>query len=393
MFYRKNNNNKKKNEKKEKKGGRFTKVVCPYLPNEIVAEILMRLPHECVIKFKVVCKSWYNIIKDKSFVSDHFHHHSKFDTNTSLLFVRRRFKYYLTDRDRNQLMIPSDDQSRPTMKLFNFKNFNRYHVRGLHCNGIIAFPTYTKIAFINPTLKQSKFLPTKLLPKFKCVANGFGYDERTHFYKYVKIFASVTSPIKFRAQVCTLFSSGCGVSSLWREINMIKLNPNAFFDRDVVYLKSVCYWVHESSTELQIVSFDMSDEKFGIIQVPFYQPDFFLLTYKLKVWKDKLVLLLKDCRYQDQKSIEIWVMVVESDNAYHWTKHLIITNPIPIHCCTTTCLDFLNDEELLIRWDEFLISYNIRTKKMRRLQFSSRARNELEFSTLYSKSLVSLLDN
>ncbi|KAF4379132.1 hypothetical protein G4B88_010526 [Cannabis sativa] len=70
---------------------------------------------------------------------------------------------------------------------------------------------------------------------------------------------------------CVSSSRGCGVSRQWREIKyMIKLHPDISFDyHDVVYMKSVCYWLYKGVNKFRILSFDMSDEKFGIIQLPF----------------------------------------------------------------------------------------------------------------------------
>ncbi|XP_062109401.1 putative F-box protein At3g17480 [Humulus lupulus] len=404
-------------------------VVCPHLPEEIVVEILQRLPHDSVITSKRVCKSWYDIIKHESFVSNHFHRHLKFDTNTSLLFLHGLNYYkdsldtisYDHDHDNDHLIPYVVEQSHTIGKLLHFVRgsfFERDRIRGLHCNGIIAFPKQdTEIVFFNPTLKQFKILYTQPLLDFVSIAHGFGYDQRANLYKYVKIFQSESKyshddATMFRAQVCTLWinsSGGGSVSSSWRETNIILPIKNTWFDDGVVYLKSVCYWLNlsekqpqvvSSVEQPQIVSFDMCDEKFSMIPLP-SDPEV-SITYQraLTVWKDESVtLFIMGKIHRDTfLIIEMWMMVVENDSTY-WRKHLTIAPTIgPIlEYEFLKRLDFWNQEEFLIEGRNsasyvHIMSYNIRTKRIRRLDFSLEG-VELHYSTSYSKSLVSLLNN
>ncbi|VFQ71757.1 unnamed protein product [Cuscuta campestris] len=43
----------------------------PYLPPEVITLILIRLPVKSAVKCTAVCKSWYTLIKDPSFISTH----------------------------------------------------------------------------------------------------------------------------------------------------------------------------------------------------------------------------------------------------------------------------------------------------------------------------------
>lgn len=58
----------KKDEKKDKKIHNSATATLLSLPDEIMFEILSRLPVESLLRFKFVCKRWYAIIKDHKFV-------------------------------------------------------------------------------------------------------------------------------------------------------------------------------------------------------------------------------------------------------------------------------------------------------------------------------------
>ncbi|KAF6152555.1 hypothetical protein GIB67_013002, partial [Kingdonia uniflora] len=50
---------------------------CPYLPKDIITKILMRVPIEAVIAFKLVCVLWFKLISDPSFLKEHLLRNSK----------------------------------------------------------------------------------------------------------------------------------------------------------------------------------------------------------------------------------------------------------------------------------------------------------------------------
>jgi hypothetical protein len=49
-----------------------TKNTPPYLPHELIIQILLRLPVKSLIRFKCVCKSWFSLISDPHFTNSHF---------------------------------------------------------------------------------------------------------------------------------------------------------------------------------------------------------------------------------------------------------------------------------------------------------------------------------
>ncbi|KAK9283361.1 hypothetical protein L1049_011603 [Liquidambar formosana] len=46
----------------------------PLLVEDTLFEILLSIPADCLIGFKCVCKSWFNMIADRAFIEAHLHH-------------------------------------------------------------------------------------------------------------------------------------------------------------------------------------------------------------------------------------------------------------------------------------------------------------------------------
>ncbi|CAL5336658.1 unnamed protein product [Camellia sinensis] len=42
-----------------------------YIPNELIIEILVRLPVQSLLRFTSVCKSWHSLITNPSFITKH----------------------------------------------------------------------------------------------------------------------------------------------------------------------------------------------------------------------------------------------------------------------------------------------------------------------------------
>ncbi|KAI9117691.1 hypothetical protein K1719_011857 [Acacia pycnantha] len=74
----------------------------PFLPYEIIFNILKRLPVKVLIQFKCVCKDWKNLINSPSFIRDHLNHTSH--RPTALLSLKPSFRFQLLDRHSMQVL-------------------------------------------------------------------------------------------------------------------------------------------------------------------------------------------------------------------------------------------------------------------------------------------------
>ncbi|XP_054776176.1 putative F-box protein At4g09190 isoform X2 [Prosopis cineraria] len=55
------------------------------LPQDIIIEILKRLPVKSLIRFQSVCKLWKNLIQTPAFITNHLHHSAH--NNPSLILI------------------------------------------------------------------------------------------------------------------------------------------------------------------------------------------------------------------------------------------------------------------------------------------------------------------
>ncbi|KAM5548688.1 putative F-box protein [Rosa sericea] len=359
---------------------------------DVVVEILSRLPPKSLMRLKCVRKSWYNLIKSPSFVAKNLSYskNNKFASSTCLLFKRTG------NNDRKETLLSlltlsnHDDQNFgcvvedfPLPSPMCFYPFN-IPLAG-HCDGIVCLSLVSgeDVILCNPAIKEDfEFLPKSCLllpPKnpndfdneddyYDALESnqegvGFGYDSKAEVYKVVRIvgFSSgylVTSHPS-RAEVFTL-----GARS-WREIK-IDTEASVFSDPSFnICFKGICYWYGLIATSNPAVdkevllSFDMSKELFNEISVPESINQEGVLK-RFSVWKESIVLVAYK-EDDDPKFLDIWVMGESGGFRGSWTKDLTIG---PVECDIP--LTFLKSDEIIIRTaDGCVVSYNIGTQTLR----------------------------
>ena len=249
-----------------------------FLPQEIVEHILLRLTPESLIRFKCVCKSWYALINDPSFVNKHLHISiNNSNISSSITLFLRWTRQELPLDDIFSSLSHRNDPSKQVLSLVNLKEHgdsNTDHLCAIqefelppvpkieqadfpaflvssHCNGIICL--YDSYAFLketivlcNPTLKEFKLLRTPcLLPEFVFSACGFGYDSKANDYKYVKLFHHTWEFETSRAYVYSLRTDS------WREINIDLQGEYCPGVDKGVYSKDVYYWWNCGETKIR----------------------------------------------------------------------------------------------------------------------------------------------
>ncbi|EXC20033.1 F-box/kelch-repeat protein [Morus notabilis] len=386
-----------------------------YIPEELVEEILVRLPPKSLMRFKCVCKSWYALITDPSFANKHLRFgidNSKKSSSVSLFLSWTRQELSLDhifnhrfygdlDKVFSLVSVCDEDDSNnshlpcvvqeinlpPTLKHDTDSFINS------HCNGIICWFNRSgfcgEIFLCNPSLNEFKLLHTpSLLPEFWPSGFGFGYDARANDYKFVKLFRSAYNPIASRALVYTL-----GIDS-WKEIKMDLKGKFCLADAKGVYCRGVYYWVNKAvpGREDMILSFDMSDEVFHTIALPdcIKRVDG-QSPKRLALWNESLVLFFTPANSWFSTSFEMWVMAdnVGGVEGVTWTKHLTIRPQRFIHLYST--LTFWKDDEILFETrDGRLVSYNLYSQKLRKLPIHGAVLPGRTSAHLYLKSLVSV---
>ncbi|KAJ0691622.1 putative F-box domain-containing protein [Helianthus annuus] len=246
------------------------------VPFEIQEEIIKRLPVKSLIRFRSVSKSWKSLIDSSDFIT---HYRSQ---QQHLLVYNDQY-----DSDPNCVSIVDDNtfpQHRvsvtlpPLVKMLgSYSKLGTSH--GLLClydNGrvVIWNPSIRKtVAVVVPNVVDAKMFNTEL---------GFGVCRETSDPKIVKItyidrfrnMESVTS-IPQQVEVFTL-STGA-----WRSPNSSNLPRKSIIfgyqqSEDGVCVDGVYYWLatdrstvdDEIEAYYMIISFDMTSEEFGEVNLP-----------------------------------------------------------------------------------------------------------------------------
>ncbi|XP_065621229.1 F-box/kelch-repeat protein At3g23880-like [Quercus suber] len=254
------------------------------LPEEIVAEILVRLPVKSLLRFRCVCKSWYRYIATPNFINnnllycnDHnrgFFIHMPKTTGSMVSFSRPHGQIctvasHHTFEAISELRIP-----------FAFQSGYSHFVGS--CNGILCFSDYRSFEFKdvylwNPSIRKFKRLPDTCLTHLFNVSLGFGFDSQNNNYKVVRISQSTAKPMPPpEVEVYSLSSDswkrvGLGIS--WRS-NVVfhKFNCTLTFP----FVSGNLHWMiemiegggQERHFTSMILSFDVNSEKFKELPLP-----------------------------------------------------------------------------------------------------------------------------
>ncbi|KAM6555253.1 hypothetical protein CsatB_002272 [Cannabis sativa] len=305
------------------------------LPKEIIENIMLWVPANSLVQYKVVNKFLYSLISglinDPKFVSNHLLI-AKNQSSASLLF-----KWPSNHVDHSLiayklLTVNYDDRGEddPLMSVTEPLIIHLPEPIGdesswyssYHCDGLIFLVNDVgTMAICNPVLKEFMFLPQPRNLIFEGSLSfpngvvGFGFDSVNKDYKCVAIWCHN----KCKVEVYTMSSNS------WREISMSQDIVNIIMSNVLVcplYWEGVCYWLgHDLDNYFYdfILSFNLSNEKFHLIHLPrFVYWDFTSYFIEISVWNDSVVLLWSDDR---ENILRILTMDVGEDASCSWTKY------------------------------------------------------------------------
>ncbi|XP_050217352.1 putative F-box protein At3g16210 [Mercurialis annua] len=192
-----------------------------FLPEEIVVQILSRLPAKSVLKFSCACKLWNSIIKNPNFIptfSSNKHHPCIF----ILHYDGRDLKYKYSMR-------------------FDDEDFDEYLFLQPVCNppdevgevigssgGLVCLcyqnSRIDKLIICNPCIRKSLVIPKYSAHPFGWIRNklmGFGFDSRTNDYKLFLAHLAIDSITNV-----LLYSLN---SNSWKKITITSVGRNYIF--------------------------------------------------------------------------------------------------------------------------------------------------------------------
>ncbi|XP_061357515.1 F-box protein CPR1-like [Gastrolobium bilobum] len=234
------------------------------LPQELVEEILHRLPLKSIGKCMSVCKSWNIMIKSHSFIFSHLSRPSLplflvSDLSLSDLWT---VHYSLYSPKINRVILSFVPDSNKHVSFIGSSN-------GLVCLSNI----YYNIILWNPVIRKHLQLPKPPeTPHYDSLmfSYGFGFDSKNNDFKVVRLYypkGRFIYPPKVE-----LYSLNEGA---WRDINAshIKLTVKEFNQH--TFLNGNVHWLATRRPALDplprndcILMFDMVEEKFNTMELP-----------------------------------------------------------------------------------------------------------------------------
>ncbi|PNY08796.1 F-box/kelch-repeat protein [Trifolium pratense] len=363
------------------------KKTLPSLPEELIIQILLRLPVKFLIRFKCVCKSWFSLISDPHFTNSHFQLSAATPTRRVLFIVQSQ--YVETESIDLEASLNSDSSSTSLYLNFMFSESGyELEIKG-SCRGFILLHGYFNIYLWNPSTGIHKKLP---LSRYGCTCStytynrnyfyGFGYDHLTDDYLLVSLSQD---PKLANTKHFEFFSLR---ANTWKEIEGDFPYCNASDDpkRVGTLFNGAIYWYgfrHDLRYDV-IVAFDLMERKLLEMGLP-DDADFETKDCDVWVFGDFLSLWAMG----NDNTTEIWVMKEYKVHS-SWTKILVLS----INCnyidtdyfsliCSTKSGDIIGSQG-----GTRLVKYNDRGELLEHLSYSYSPHGFQ--AAMYTESLLSL---
>ncbi|CAL0334632.1 unnamed protein product [Lupinus luteus] len=322
----------------------------PFLPFELITEILYRVPVKFLIQFKCVCKSWKTLISNPEFAKKHFstfhhHHHLLLSINDAL----------------NNLIVklysfPSIFETPPpisTQVSYPLNTQSCFAFMVGSCDGMLCFAGSLNTALLwNPTIRVFKRLP----PLEKYTIFGFGFDQCSDSYKVVAILCSLSSSDGGSAYVTEVKIHNLGTDS-WRRIQEYPFGiPSGLSAK---FVSGTLNWLastHKLSS-YAIVSLDLGKESCQELLQPDYG-EVNVLSFSLGVLKNCLSIIV---HYEEGFS-DVWLMN-DYGKKESWTKFLCLPFLGFPHVLPYGKVIYIyDDKEVLLEFNSELAIYNFRNE-------------------------------
>ncbi|KAK8674287.1 hypothetical protein V6N13_112581 [Hibiscus sabdariffa] len=301
------------------------------LPNEIIVDILSRLPITSLVQFKFVCRRWRALAQDPVLADMLLSLKADGNDDPCLIlhgdFPIRNLLYFL------DLSVHNQDKEKVKRLYVPFQaTMPEFDVVG-SCNGLLCLSDslYNDALYVhNPFTMDFMELPKSRQYPDQELVFGFGFHPKTKEYKVVKIvYYRNTSNYSYGRARRTVYPQSdvqiftLGTSS-WRSLGKVSYQ---FVRRPSEAL--VCgrlHWVSRPRRyhpARRIISFDLADEQFR--EVP--KPDCGGLNkcnFHLSVLRGRLAVAV----YGNYGKLEIWVLKCYNEKE-SWAKEFTIGAYMP----------------------------------------------------------------
>ncbi|XP_066163033.1 putative F-box protein At2g02030 [Oryza sativa Japonica Group] len=237
-------------------------------------EIFIRLPAKTLARFKSVCKAWHTIISEPFFIRSHLRHSAfKHKQEPSFFVILHALDNVVEITFSNNVPVFRWKDGQGNACLVHAMDFHgEYQIinKMSHCDGLVLFPTDTKLYVINLTTSDVLRLPDNQESDTLRQATGLGLDPRTNMYKVARYFyRSVDHTIGTYDAAMEVFS--IGQDAFWRETSEVPPYPVRSMESPI-HSKGYLFWnIDERFLKGQsrgFLCFSLEDETFSLIPHP-----------------------------------------------------------------------------------------------------------------------------
>ncbi|KAB2604118.1 F-box protein CPR30-like [Pyrus ussuriensis x Pyrus communis] len=338
-------------------------------PEEIIHDILFRLPSKTLIRCTSVCKPWNSMIKNPSFIRTHLNRtinlNNQFGTHLRLLHCvpgarcSSDVNISVDEPREEQFYLHYDNHAFDEYCKLEFPIFPReeMHNKFLRvvgiCNGLVFLADdkdclgYT-FMLCNPSMRKSVTVPKPHLtfntigPYYACI--GFGFDAATNDYKVVRLITDQCVDPNTFYEVYSLAGGSWSEPRSLDHVCEVKdpRKPQAFVNGAIHW--EACRRLKNGDYEDFILAYDLGSDSFRGIMAPksFHSS----WTSQLSVSGDgKSIALFQPYLTNTKKRcVDIWVMK-EYGKEESWTKLTTLSRSGPQRgvryrpLCFTKCGD------------------------------------------------------
>ncbi|KAK9750699.1 hypothetical protein RND81_02G214800 [Saponaria officinalis] len=276
------------------------------LPNELIENILSRLPSKYLLRFRCVCKSWnFLTAHDSSFRNLHL-------CNSNFL------------NDSNDGSIWLQYTSTPNKY---YRSYGEFSDDGWEDNYFLCLwnPSIRKYHWVDLEFINYKF---KFVNKYSILWIGYGLAIKSKDYKIVLVCQESST------QVNHVFVYSLKTMQ-WTKIDT-NLKPDTITPsrKGATYVNGACHWIRKCRV---IYSFNLDTHCFRYIKLPSKSKS--RSTMSLSMWNDKLSVSENFWSGLRRCVLNIWVMKDDDDTSSdYWTlfKSLSIQEDEPLSCDYST---------------------------------------------------------
>ncbi|CAH8261832.1 unnamed protein product [Arabidopsis lyrata] len=291
-------------------------MMMPELPEDLLEEILCRVPATSLKQLRCTCKLWNRLFNDKRFARKHFRKAPR----QSLILMLKNLGFSSMSFNLHRVspieIIGELNLIDPHSSSYLFKIYQSYHSSDGLLLCVNNMEGSTRLVVWNPCTGQTKWIQHRKIGYFCTYSLGSYQDNKSGNNSYKILSRRINGYPEFEIYEIN--------SNSWRHLDVTV--DCTFMYLQNVSLKGKTYWFARDEKEKQLglilmISFDYTTERFERLHLPYKYPDFRNIDFSV-VRDEKLSVLLQ--RNLTPKT-EIWVTnKIGETKVLSWIKGLTV---------------------------------------------------------------------